>query len=29
MIYRTYMFYLQGDEELAWFKMKWGSEQWK
>ena len=24
VIYQTYMIYVKGDEELAWFKIKWG-----
>jgi len=25
MIYRTYMFYLRGDEELSWFQIRYGA----
>ena len=26
MVYQTYMIYVRGDEELSWFKMKYGQE---
>ena len=26
LVYQTYMIYVKGDEELAWFKMKYGQE---
>ena len=27
IVYKTYVFYVQGDEELAWFKLKYGQEE--
>ena len=27
LVYRTYMIYVKGDDELAWFKLKYGQEE--
>jgi hypothetical protein len=27
IVYKTYVFYVQGEEELAWFKLKYGQEE--
>ena len=27
IVYQQYTMYFKGDEELSWFKMRWGSEQ--
>jgi hypothetical protein len=28
MEYQVYMIYLRGDEELSWFKIKYGDQTW-
>jgi len=29
LVYQTYMIYVRGDEELSWFKLKYGEEQYE
>jgi hypothetical protein len=29
LVYQTYMIYLKGDEELAWFKLKFGEAEYE